>query len=58
MAKHRLVNWRKINRDQWQTGIGATLGEDGEGLAVFDGGLRAEHVLEDDHEENVGNEPS
>ena len=50
-SMHSLVNWRKINQDQWQTGIRATLGEDGEALAVWQGQIRAEHVLEDEYEE-------
>lgn len=48
---YSLVDWRKINQDQWQTGIRATLGEDGEALAVWRGEIRAEHVLEDEYEE-------
>ena len=58
MAKHRLVDWRKLNEEQYRTGICATLGEDGEPLAVFDGELRAEHVVEDDYEETLGCGPS
>ena len=48
---YSLVDWRKINQDQWQTGIRATLGEDGETLAVWHGEIRAEHILEDEYEE-------
>ena len=48
---HSLIDWRKVNHNQWQTGIRATLGEDGETLAVWQGDPRAEHILEDEYEE-------
>ena len=51
VATHRLIDWRKINHSQWQTGIRATLGEDGEALAVWRGDPRAEHIIEDEYEQ-------
>ena len=50
-SMHGLVNWRQINKEQWESGTHATLGEDGEALAIWGEEIRAEHVLEDEYEE-------
>ena len=51
--EHRLIDWRAINRRQWETGMQATLGEDGEPLATLERRLRVQHTLEDDYEETL-----
>ena len=45
-----LIDWRSINLIQWETGIAATLGEDGEPLNVLAGSLTPQEVIEDDDE--------
>lgn len=49
--EHDLIDWRAANEQQWQTGICATLGEDGEPLVALNRPLHSRHILEDDYEE-------
>lgn len=51
--EHSLIDWRAINRRQWETGMRATLGEDGEPLVALGRRLRVQHTLEDDYEESL-----
>ena len=48
---HELIDWRLTNRAQWESGIRATVGEDGEPLNIFAGPITSRNIPEDSDEE-------